>query len=118
MSNAQTFIAQCLRGQRFLWEVDDFVDAWHDAGGAPNGNPQPLSEYLGMTAKEYKLWVEKPESLRLIVAGRKTPRPISDLQYAGAVAAAARAEGSSEAAEVVKWLIQTGQIDDPGGEPR
>lgn len=36
--------------------VDDLVDTWHTSDKSEDS----LAEFLGMTAEQYKLWVEKP----------------------------------------------------------
>lgn len=70
MSSATTFIDACFAGQALLDDVDDWVDAWHDAGGRPRGTAESLKSYLGFNDFEYSLWAEKPSMLRLIVAAR------------------------------------------------
>lgn len=61
-----TFIQQCLRGDALSSDVNDFVDAWHEAG-----TDLPLYAFLGMTHDEYKLWLEKPAALDLIISARQ-----------------------------------------------
>jgi hypothetical protein len=68
MSEPSTFLDACLAGAALLADVDDRVDRWHDAYGAPNGPQIPLREYLGLTSDEYALWVEQPGSLRFAAA--------------------------------------------------
>jgi hypothetical protein len=109
MSSRQTFVAACLSGRAFLSEVDDYVDSWHDS----EGDVGELYEFLGMTADEYRLWVERPDSLRFILAARKNGIPVHDLFLErGGLMAAARAEERSEAVQVLRWLIKTGRVSD------
>ena len=43
-----TFVDACLAGAALLKDIDDWVDRWHDANGAPTGRAVPLSAYLGL----------------------------------------------------------------------
>jgi hypothetical protein len=45
--------------------IDDFVEEWHKSD-----SKLPLHKYLGLTEKEYKLWVEHPEMLEAIIDAR------------------------------------------------
>jgi hypothetical protein len=113
MSEQVTFISACLRGDALVTDVDDWVDRWHDTNGAPHGQPQSLPQFLGMADEEYALWVERPESLRFVLAARKAPTPVSAAQVqeiAGLAAAAARATDDAEAAGVIAWLRQTDRL--------
>ena len=56
------FIEFCLAGKALVDDVYAFIDEWHSSD-----SQLQLSQYLGMTAEEYALWLEKPESLRFIV---------------------------------------------------
>lgn len=63
MSN---FIEDCLKGDAFLSEIDDYIDTWHESD-----NEEELSQFLGMTKEEYSLFVTRPDSLPMIVAAHK-----------------------------------------------
>ncbi|MEV2241066.1 hypothetical protein [Micromonospora sp. NPDC049891] len=110
MSSKQTFVDACLSGRALLTEVDDYVSAWHDC----EDDTRDLHEFLGMTADEYRLWVERPESLRFILAAHKNRMPVTELvlEQTGLMAAA-RAEAKDEAVHVLRWLIKTGRVSDP-----
>jgi hypothetical protein len=116
MSERTTFVDACLQGDALLLDVDDWVDRWHDASGAPNGQTESLGDYLGLTQLEYSTWVERPESLRFAIAahrGRAAGQSITSDEVAeisGVAAAAARAGNDVEAAGVVHWLRQTGRL--------
>jgi hypothetical protein len=113
MSEQATFISACLSGDTLVTDVDDWVDRWHDANGAPYGQPQSLPQFLGMAEEEYALWVERPESLRFILAARKASTSVSAAgveEIAGLAAAAARATNDAEAAGVIAWLRKTGRL--------
>lgn len=58
----KTFLEMAVMGQIELDRIEDFVDRWHESNAQCN-----LPAYLGMTEDEYALWVEKPESLELII---------------------------------------------------
>jgi len=47
-------------------EVDNEISRWH-----ASDSKLKLHDWLGMTRDEYALFVEQPEALRLILAGRK-----------------------------------------------
>jgi hypothetical protein len=52
----ETFVDLVLTGRARRVDVEDHVDAWHDA---PEGSPAAgleLHEYLGMSWDEYRLW--------------------------------------------------------------
>lgn len=62
MSN---FIDMCRDGQARPGDIDNFIDRWHET---PNG--MPLYAYLGMTRKEYSMWVEDETVLASIIGAR------------------------------------------------
>jgi hypothetical protein len=64
-----------------------------------------------MTPDEYALWVERPESLRFIVAAHRAKLPVSAiLATRDEFGLAARANEQSEAHELLQWLIDRGRI--------
>jgi hypothetical protein len=109
MSKRHTFIDACLAGEALLSDIDNFVSAWHEDGS----ETCELSEYLGMSSEEYRLWVEQPEVLRFILAARKNRMPVTELlvRQAGLMAAA-RSEEKGDAVQVLRWLIKTGRVDE------
>lgn len=111
MSSMQTFVGACLAGDALLSDVDDWVDRWHDASGAPLGYVQDLDEYLGLNDLEYSLWVEKPSALRIIVAARRRRAALSEMQaIAHSALVAARTSDDEEASKLLSWLVETGRI--------
>jgi hypothetical protein len=56
-------------------QIDDFVEAWHNAG---DDEKRSLSEYLGMTDDEYGVWVMSHGALPTILAARRDRRPLVD----------------------------------------
>jgi hypothetical protein len=107
--SSQTYVEAVLDGSALAIEIDDWVDAWH------SGNDHlELHEFLGMTWDEYRLWTEKPTSLRFILAAHNAGTDVDSVRLVGTMAAAAaRASNEVEAARVVEWLIKTGRIADP-----
>jgi hypothetical protein len=103
---SETFMDQVLAGEAFLSDIDDFVDEWHDGD-----SEQSLHTYLGMDEAEYALWVERPWSLRLIVAARKQQQPVAE--FARDVHEhflAARGVDQDDADALVDWLRETGRL--------
>jgi hypothetical protein len=95
-----------LRGDAFLDDIDDSIDEWHESA-----TEQSLADYLGMAANEYALWVEQPDSLRLIVAAREEGQPVEEfVASADPLAIAARGVSVAEARAVVEWLRATGRL--------
>jgi len=67
----RTYMEQLLCGDALLEDIEDFVEAWHDAPDDSSIAAQSLEEFLGMTWDEYRLWVERPEALRFIAAAHR-----------------------------------------------
>lgn len=107
MSNhEQTFVDGCLNGERWLTEIDDFVERWHQSGQTCT-----LAAFLGMTREEYKVWVEMPASLPFILLSRKRSLPLRKLlETSGVELLAARAGSAADARKVLDWLRKTGRL--------
>jgi hypothetical protein len=69
----KSFIELCLEGKALLSDIDQFVEKWHESD-----SDESIEEYLGMTFEEYALWVEKPKTLKHIIAARRKNIPLSD----------------------------------------
>ncbi|GAA3145055.1 hypothetical protein [Streptomyces echinatus] len=106
-SQEATFVDRVMSGQALLMDIDDYVDEWHDS----SDDLGPLHQFLGLTDVEYSLWVERPESIRFIIAARRTGVTPQRAQDLSSVALAARAKDDSEAAGVLDWLIKTGRVE-------
>lgn len=104
-----TFIDKCISGDAFLDEVDDYIDAWHDTDIPEDIE---LHEYLGMTWKEYSLWVTNPSILGVIVDVRRKDSSLEDLPSQEVKALAARASSQEEAQRVMNWLKNLGKSND------
>jgi hypothetical protein len=70
-----TYMDLLLSGEALAGDIDDFVDAWHEAPDGSTAAALSLAEYLGMTEDEYQLWIEHPDSLSLIAAAHGGLRP-------------------------------------------
>jgi hypothetical protein len=102
-----SFIKLCLRGERLLEEIDDYVDAWH-----ADPADSPLHKFLGMTRSEYNLWVVDPDVLPFILDAHRTGEDAADLiEKFHALPMAARAESSGKARELAHWLKDQGLWD-------
>lgn len=109
-----TYMDQLLQGEVLLEDIDDFVDAWHDAPDDSEIASQTLDQFLGMTEEEYRLWVERPESLRFIAAAHKMHKPVATvLSSRNRYGLAARAREQGEAQELLQWLIEHGRVKRP-----
>lgn len=106
-----TYMDLLLRGEVLAGDIDDFVDAWHDAPDGSTVESLSLAEYLGMTEGEYQLWVEQPNSLRFIAAAHKRQRPVEELLASrDQLGLAARASDQTEAERLLQWLVKRGRI--------
>ena len=100
------FITSCIQGFCLIEDIDDFVDNWHDSD-----SELQLYEYLGMTHDEYKLWLEKPESLKFIIFSKKNKIPLKIALHSYApTQLAARAASTTEATEIIDWLKKTSRL--------
>jgi hypothetical protein len=61
------FIRKVINGQAKPEDIDKYVHDWH----CDMNTALTISEYLGMTDKEYKRWVENPEALQAIIEEHK-----------------------------------------------
>ena len=66
----KTFVQAFLDGEVKEFDVNDWVEYWHDEY---NGNAK-LNEHLGLTEEEYKDWVEGPKSIGTIIKARLVER--------------------------------------------
>jgi hypothetical protein len=103
MSNDR-FVDLCLAGGAILSDIDEFVSRWHQATTA-----EPLSTFLGMTQREYEMWVEDPDVLPHVLASRRFGTNLEQM-LDKRTAIAARAANPSEAEELISWLRRRGEI--------
>ena len=102
-----TFVCKCARGEVLLDEVDDFVDRWHEGE-----QEEDLHEFLGMTRREYSLWVVDPNVLPFIVTARREKRSVEDLLgELERLPMVARSDEPTKAMKLMKWLRKKGKLD-------
>lgn len=73
MSN---FIEECVNGKARISDVDDYVDLWHETK-----TDQSISEFLGMTNKEYELFVKDEKYLESIITAHKESKDIEHVLH-------------------------------------
>lgn len=108
MSRKRSIVERFLSGEEYdLTRIDDEIDAWHEAE-----TEIPLHEWLGFTPDEYQLYVEKPASIRIILAARHHNRSLKELLGAKDATSliAARGASAAEITELRKWLKATGRL--------
>lgn len=99
MSN---FVVKCINGDALLSEIDDYIDLWHN-----NDTGMPLHAFLGMTQKEYALYVEDEQYLASIVTARKQKVDIK-LVIESQVAMVARSDNQVKSDRLQRWLKKEG----------
>jgi hypothetical protein len=72
---APAFFALYDEGRIAAGQIHDYIGAWHDSG---DEETRPLSEYLGMTAEEFSVWVITSRALPVIAAARRANRPLRE----------------------------------------
>lgn len=102
MSN---FIKNCINGDALLSEIDGYVEIWHNGD-----SDQPLYSYLGMTKKEYALYIEDESYLASIVTAHKDEKNI-ELIISNQLAMAARSDNQSKSERLQRWLKSEGLWD-------
>lgn len=95
MSN---FITNCINGYSLVDEIHDFIDTWHES----DSNLE-LHAYLGLSQKEYALFLEDEVYLNLIVTSRRKERSIVSL-YEEAISMAARSNNVEKSERLERWL--------------
>ena len=71
------FIDACLAGDAILDDVEDFIEYWHT-----HKTGVELSDFLGMTAYEYAIWLKTGEDivLRDIIESRNINIPYAEYE--------------------------------------
>lgn len=101
------FISNCLSGEAFTDEIEDYEEQWHSGVAGKN---QALHEFLGMSWEEYSLWATRPSILSAIINSRKRKISLDEELFSERMALAARAENSQEALKMEEWLKRIGKI--------
>lgn len=94
MSN-MNFIDDVITGEALIEEIDNYIDMWHDGD-----SELEIYEFLGMTQREYRLWVEDNSILKEIVKCHVNGKDIEDIitnQYYAEQKMVARAKNPEEA---------------------
>mgnify|MGYP006920808995 CR=1 FL=1 len=74
-----SYIQRCLNGEATLFELDDYIDFWHD-----NETGVSLREFLGLTEYEYKIWGNSSDAIfRDILRCRREGIEFSEYQKMG-----------------------------------
>ena len=105
---SDSFIQKCLRGEALIDEIDDYVEKWHSSS-----EDIDIHTFLGMTSKEYALWIRDPDTLPYIVASRHEKIPLRQIikdNYEQA-RLAARSTDSLKIRRLRSWLQQQGKLD-------
>lgn len=97
---SETFMDAALSGRTASPDIDDWVDRWHEGDGGGG-----LADYLGMTADEYSLWVERPSVLPWILAARQQGKPLADFFSDGS-----HHFPMADEEGVREWLQETGRL--------
>lgn len=97
----KSFVALALDGEVLMDEIDNYVDKWHEGD-----SHLLLHEFLGMTCDEYSLWLDSPDALGLILAGRKLGRTLEDIANDNMelTRMAARSNASVRIKTIQRWL--------------
>ena len=100
-----SFIIDCINGDALMSDVNDYIERWHESD-----SPVELHEYLGMSGKEYRLFVDDENYLGLIIKAHKDNIDIESL-IKNEMALAARSNDVSKARKIQKWLESQGLWD-------
>lgn len=93
------FVNDCINGDALLSEIDDYIDLWHESD-----NKLPIHTFLGMSEKEYGLYVLDEEYLGLIIAAHKENIDVAMLYDGNVHRLAARSDDSSKSRAIENWL--------------
>ena len=94
MSNKK-FIDAVIIGDALIDEIDDYIDVWHN-----EDSKLEIYEFLGMTQREYRLWVEDESFLKEIIKCHVNGSDIEDIitnPYYSQQKMIARAKNAEEA---------------------
>jgi hypothetical protein len=104
---SENYVQDVLSGDALWTEIEDYVEQWHNSESAEPS----IADFLGMTQREYDLYVEQPASLRFILAAHALDEPVESLvQRSDEHLVAARGLSQREAEKVRRWLQHTGRL--------
>jgi hypothetical protein len=102
-----TFLDRYLNGEVLAEDIDDFIDVWHE-----NPAGKEIYEFLGMSEKEYSLWLRDPDALPHIARARRAGLPL-EVALRTALEEfpiAARSANATKVDRLMRWLKQIGKI--------
>lgn len=99
MSN---FIEDCINGDALMSEIDDYIDNWHESE-----SELPLYRYLGMTDKEYSLFVEDESLLAFIITAHRDKVDVREI-VESQEKLAARSDNQAKSDRLKRWLEDEG----------
>lgn len=102
MSETPNFMQMALRGDVMSDEIEDFVEEWHGS----DSNVE-VYEYLGLTWEEYSLWVSHPDYIDLVIAARRSDKPILEAvndNLRSTERLAARADDAGKLTALRRWI--------------
>jgi hypothetical protein len=102
MSN---YIEDCITGDALMSEIYDYIDQWHEGDSKLS-----ISEYLGMSEKEYFLFVENDSYLPSIITAHKTDKNIVTVMQEY-LKMAARSDDPNKTKNLQQWLENEGLWD-------
>lgn len=98
------FVTKCLMGEALLEDIDDYVDDWHDSD-----SDLSIHDFLGMTHREYSLWVQDPSCLPQIVIAHRQHKEMTEIPRGhGPLPIAARSENHGVQDDLLNWLKDKG----------
>lgn len=107
-----TFFDLYSKGKIGAAQIDDYVDAWHDAHETW-ARQVPLHEYLGLTWPEYQVWVCDVDSLPFILEARVSATPLAAIvaKRLEQMRAGGRAADGTAIVCLGNWLKQSASND-------
>lgn len=103
MSN---FIQDCINGDALLSEIDNYIEEWHK----DTSSEVPLHTFLGMTKREYALYLEDELYLASIITAHKDGVNIESI-INSQLAMVARSDNQAKSARLERWLKNEGLWD-------
>lgn len=104
----KNFIQDCINADALIEDIDDYIDIWHN-----DNSKDTIYDFLGMSQKEYRMWVEDDSILKYIIKAHFENKCIDYIlcqEYNDNLKMVARAESPNEAKLIYKWLKRTGRI--------
>lgn len=100
----KSFVDKCIDGDALIFEIDDYVKDWHTGKYSIS-----LSEFLGMTKKEYNAWMLDDSIITYIVKSHKDNMSFETIIHNDIEKIAARDSSSAEVIKLLKWLKENEQ---------